>query len=128
MFKLKMYTLDGKQEVHELKSLILPTSDGNRTVLSKHMDVCIEVTPGVAKLRTEKGVERYFVADGLFHFQQENGILIVSSFENEKTVDFQRAHKALDEAKQLLHESKNTLELKKAEQALKRAIGRLRLE
>jgi F-type H+-transporting ATPase subunit epsilon len=128
VFKLELMALNGKRKELWLKSIILPTSDGNRTVLEKHMDIVIEVVPGDAKLRFEKEVEAYFVSNGVFNFTNGEGMLIVDAFESQDEIDFDRAHKAYDKATHILHDSTNSFEIKKAEQALKRALGRLRLE
>ena len=54
--------------------------------------------------------------------------MMVSAFEEKGELDFERARYAADKAHRLLAESKNTDELRRAEQALKRALGRLKLE
>lgn len=128
MFELELMSLNGKRKVQNVKSVIIPTSDGNRTVLDKHMDIVVEVVPGVAKLRTEKDIVLYFVSNGIFHFSKSKGTMIVDTYESTEDIDFLRAHRALDHASSVLHESHDDFEIKKAEQALKRALGRLRLE
>lgn len=128
MYKFEIMTYSGKQESFNVKSIIIPTSDGNRTVLEKHMDIAIEVSAGILKIRLEDDVNQYFVSDGLFHFSESTGVMIVSSFERADEIDFQRAHAALERAASSVKNSADTFELKKAEHALKRAVGRLRLE
>ncbi len=128
MFKLELMALNGKRRELLLKSIILPTSDGNRTVLANHMDIVIEVVPGDAKLRFEKEVVSYFVSNGVFNFTKGEGMLFVDAFESEDEIDFERAHNAYENASDILSDSTDYFEIKKAEQALKRALGRLRLE
>lgn len=128
MFKLELMALNGKRRELLLKSIILPTSDGNRTVLANHMDIVIEVVPGDAKLRFEKEVVSYFVSNGVFNFTKGEGMLFVDAFESEDEINFERAHKAYENASDILSDSTDYFEIKKAEQALKRALGRLRLE
>lgn len=128
MFKFEIMTYSGKQEFFNVKSVIIPTSDGNRTVLEKHMDVVIEVSAGILKIRTEDYDNQYFVSDGLFHFLKGQGMMIVSSFERADEIDFQRAHAALERAASSVKNGSDRFELMKAEHALKRAVGRLRLE
>lgn len=128
MFDIELLALNGKTRRFNVKSIIIPTSDGNRTVLDKHMDISIEVVPGIAKLRLDKEVLSYFVSDGIFHFSKSKGMMVVDAYESQEEIDFQRAHKAYDNASSILHDSENSFEVKKAEHALKRALGRLRLE
>ena len=128
MYKFEIMTYSGKQESFNVKSVIIPTSDGNRTVLEKHMDVVVEVSAGTLKIRLEDDVNQYFVSDGLFYFSESTGVMIVSSFERADEIDFQRAHVALERAASSVKNSADIFELKKAEHALKRAVGRLRLE
>ncbi|AMC93726.1 hypothetical protein AOC36_06935 [Erysipelothrix larvae] len=128
MFKLELITFSGKRETFSAKSIILPTSDGNRTVLDKHMDVVIEVKSGKLKVRTEESQIVFFVSEGIFNYKDRAGTLLVDAFEHADDIDFQRAHQAHIRATKLLQESEDTFELKKAEQALKRAVGRLNLK
>lgn len=128
MFRLKLIALGGKAKELELISVILPTSDGNRTILSNHMEVFVELVPGIARLRDQHKTEDYFVSEGVFHFKSNESMMLVTAFEAREELDFQRARLAADKARKLLAETNNTDELKKAEQSLKRALGRLKLD
>lgn len=128
MFLFEMRSLNGDKIELSLESVVMSTSDGNRTVLSNHMDIFVEIVPGIVKLRTEKSQLKYFVSSGMFHFTKNKAIMLVDAFESEDSIDFNRAKKAYDKAKLTLSVSKDSHEIRKAEQALKRAIGRLKLE
>lgn len=128
MFDLELMTFEGKRLKMDVKSIVIPTSDGNRTVLANHMDIMVEVVPGVFRIRTQTEVLSYFVSDGLVQFSDNKCLMNVHAFETIDEIDFERAHIAYDKAKKTLQDTDSAFELKKAEQALKRAIGRLRLE
>ena len=53
----------------------------------------VEVDIGIVEIKIEK-VRRYAVGGGLFHFKDNQAALMVSSFEREDEVDFERARKA----------------------------------
>jgi len=128
MFDLIILAQDGKMQPLEITSITLPTSDGQRTILSRHMEAYVEVDIGIVEIKIEKSKERYAVGGGLFHFKDNQAALIVSSFEREDEVDFERARKAYERAKNELQNKEDRHEMLKAEQALKRALARLNLE
>lgn len=128
MFNVELISIDGKQDLLEVVSIIVPTSDGNRTILSRHMDVIIEIVPGVAKFKMADSTESYFVSAGILTHSNNKASLIVDAFESENEIDFKRAHHAYEKAHNIIHKSHDTFEIKKAELAIKRALGRLRLQ
>lgn len=128
MFDLVVLSQYGDMRPYHIKSINLPTSDGQRTILARHMEVYVEVGIGIATITTEKGKERFAVSEGIFHFKDNQASLIVSTFENEFDIDFSRAKRAYDRAKDVLQDEKDLVEMQKAEQALKRALTRLNLE
>lgn len=128
MFDLVVLSQYGKMSPHHIKSITLPTSDGIRTILARHMEVYVEVEIGVVVIHTESGKERFAVSEGVFHFKDNQAALIVSTFENEDEIDFIRAKRAYDRAKSALQDEKDMIEMQKQEQALKRALARLNLE
>lgn len=128
MFDLDLFSIDGKHESFLLKKITLSTDDGYRTILSKHMDLILPLAPGISVMVTETSRERYFMSSGIFYFKTNRAVIIVSSFENENEVDFIRANKAYTTAKQTKEDAKSQFELLKSEQAIKRAIARLKLD
>lgn len=128
MFDLVVLSHYGKMSPYQIKSINLPTSDGQRTILSRHMEVYVEVDIGVVVIKTNEGEKRFSVSEGIFHFKDNQAALIVTTFENEDEIDFIRAQRAYDRAKRALKEEQDFAELQKQEQALKRAIARLNLE
>lgn len=128
MFDLIIMAQDGKMEPKQIEKITIPTSDGQRTILSRHMEVFIEVDIGVVSITTKEGVERYAVSGGIFHFKNNVADLIVTSFENEHEIDHERARLAYERAQEMLNNEKNKDEMRKAEHALKRALTRLNLE
>lgn len=128
MFDLVVLSQYGKISPHYIESITLPTSDGQRTILSRHMEVYIEVAIGVVTVKTEKGKKRFAVSEGIFHFKDNQASLIVSTFENEEEIDFIRAKRAYDRAKNALKDKQYLADLQIQEQALKRALARLNLE
>ncbi len=128
MFDLVVLSHYGKMSPHHIESITLPTSDGQRTILARHMEVYVEVEIGIVEIKSEKGKERFAVSEGIFHFDKNQAALIVSTFEKEEEIDFIRARRAYDRAKQALQDEKDIIEMQKQEQALKRAIARMNLE
>ncbi len=128
MFDLVVLSQYGNMSPYHIKSITLPTSDGQRTILARHMEIYVEVEIGVVTVETQEGSKRFAVSEGIFHFKENKAALIVSTFESEDEIDFIRAKRAYDRAKTALQDEKDIIELQKQEQALKRALARLNLE
>lgn len=128
MFNVVFLTEDGKSSNYSFKSITLPTSDGKRTILSRHSECFIEVDFGVVECKNDKEVKKFSVSQGVFHFKDNVGELMVSTYESEDEIDLERALKAKERAVYELENQKDFEEMRKAEQALKRAIARLKLK
>lgn len=127
-FNVIVNTIEGKTVTFQMSAIILPTSDGNRTVLANHMEVVVEVVPGILQMISNQKKQRYFVSEGIFHFKQNQATLLCDAFESEAEIDVERAKKSLEKAQLELQQYQDKQTLSKAEQRLKRAISRLKLK
>ena len=62
MFDLVVLSQYGDMRPYHIKSINLPTSDGQRTILARHMEVYVEV--GIIQLQLKKEKERFAVSEG----------------------------------------------------------------
>ena len=128
MFELKIVKPTGQYSTKEVVSLSLPSTDGQYTILPNHMPVVVTLEIGIAKIITTDGSKRYAISDGLFTFEDNQGMLFLDTIESEDEIDFIRAKAAKERAKERIRRRESQEELERGELALKRSLVRLSLE
>ena len=128
MFRLHIVLPSGTYLEAEVSAITLPSVDGQRTVLPNHMALVLPLEIG--NLYTKKNNERtyYHVSNGTFTFEDNLATLMVETIESQKDIDFNRALRAKERAEKRLEDYSHTIDMVRAEAALKRALSRLRLK
>jgi F-type H+-transporting ATPase subunit epsilon len=127
---LELVTLDGVKFKAEAYSVVLPTADGEITVLPGHEPLLAQMTPGVITIRRTRGDADYH----LEHFATYGGVLEISSkgvriLVDEAThgdeINESEAKKAHEAAVALRKDAKDQVELDKAQSLVDRHGVRL---
>jgi F-type H+-transporting ATPase subunit epsilon len=127
---LELVTLDGVKFRAEAYSVILPTADGEITVLPGHEPLLSQMVPGIITIRRTRGEADYHME----HFATYGGVLEISSkgvriLVDEAThgdeINEAEAKKAHEAALTLRKEAKNQVELDKAQSLVDRHGVRL---
>lgn len=96
MFVLNVVTPKKTFLTAEIDTITVPSTDGQRTILSNHMTTVIALEYGLVHTVID-GEKRTFVSsEGLFTFENNVGTLLVTSVEDASNVDFAEAE-ALEE-------------------------------
>ncbi|HEX7963189.1 MAG TPA: ATP synthase F1 subunit epsilon [Candidatus Saccharimonadales bacterium] len=129
---LELVTLDGAKFKAEAYSVILPTADGEITVLPGHEPLLAQLVPGVITIRRSRGEADYH----LEHFATYGGVLEISSkgvriLVDEAThgdeINEAEAKKAHEAAVALRKDAKTQVELDKAQGLVDRHAVRLQV-
>jgi F-type H+-transporting ATPase subunit epsilon len=127
---LELVTLDGVKFKSEAYSVVLPTADGEITVLPGHEPLLAQMTPGVITIRRNRTDADYH----LEHFATYGGVLEISSkgvriLVDEAThgdeINENEAKKAHEAAVALRKDAKDQVELDKAQSLVDRQGVRL---
>lgn len=127
---LELVTLDGVKFKAEAYSVILPTADGEITVLPGHEPLLAQLVPGIITIRRSRGEADYH----LEHFATYGGVLEISSrgvriLVDEAThgdeISVEEARKAHEAALALRKDAKTQVELDKAQSLVDRHAVRL---
>lgn len=127
---LELVTLDGVKFRAEAYSVILPTADGEITVLPNHEPLLAQMVPGVITIRRNRTDADYH----LEHFATYGGVLEIGSkgvriLVDEAThgdeINEAEAKKAHEAAVALRKDAKNQVELDKAQSLVDRHGVRL---
>lgn len=127
MFSLKIISPEGVYDELDVDSLTLPTVDGQRTLLPNHMATVLPLKIGVMYYHVKGEKSIFFLSEGLFTFEDNEGRILVNTVENQEEIDFNRAERAKERAQQRLRDKEETSDMKRAELALQRSLTRLSL-
>ena len=128
VFKLEIVTPTKVLFDGEVISFSAPGVMGGFQVLYNHAPLLAEIDIGEARLTRTDGSElRFAVSGGFFSVIENHATLLAESAEVATEIDRERASVASDRLRQKLTEKLNTSELYETEQALKRALNRIRI-
>lgn len=108
-------------------SVILPGAEGYFGVMAGHAPLVAQLKPGVVEYRRADGSEqKAAVAGGFAQVVPERTLVLADRAELAEEIDTDRAHLALERARQLLAHPLSEQELLEARMALERARARLK--
>jgi len=86
-----------KEDVTEV---IVPAFEGEMGILKDHISIISFLKPGVIKIFSKSGEEKYYVEDGIVEFKNNNLSVLTSSIFNIKNMDKDKISELLKEAEQ----------------------------
>ena len=113
----------------ECESLIVPITDGQYGIQSKHKNMVAAIVPGILEFTKADG-ERVVaaVSQGILIVADNDVRLLVDSVETPDEIDENRARAAADAAKEALLQKKSIQEYKTAQMRIAREMNRLKLK
>ena len=123
---IKIIMPDRKKLDEMVNSVVLPGIDGDFEVLEGHSPFITRLRSGAIRILVDSKHEYYAIHEG-FTSVENNKVLVLSEIcENQEEIDIKRAEKAKERAEQRFSKADpGTVDFRRAEVALKRAITRL---
>jgi F-type H+-transporting ATPase subunit epsilon len=113
-----------------VKSITIPGTKGNFQVLFNHAPLMSSFEVGFIKIENESGEStNYSTSGGTVEVLNNKVVVLAESFESKEQIDIKRAEQALERAKNRIKNKKSeqTIDVSRVEFAIKRAINRLKL-
>jgi F-type H+-transporting ATPase subunit epsilon len=128
--QLELVTLDGVKFRAEAYSVILPTADGEITVLPDHEPLLSQLVPGVITIRRSRGeadyhLEHFATYGGVLEISRKGVRILVDEATHGDEINEAEAKKAHEAAVALRKEAKTQVELDKAQALVDRHGVRL---
>jgi len=101
-------------------------SDGEFGVLKDHIPFMSALDVGVTKVVKDGNVKFFTTMGGVFQFADDEAVILTHSSERGEDVDVSRAKDAKQRAEERLQNKTETIDAKRAEAALARAMARLK--
>jgi F-type H+-transporting ATPase subunit epsilon len=130
--KLQLITLSGVKYDEEAYSVVLPTADGQITVLSDHEPMMSALRPGVISIRknataSDDSIEHYATYGGVVEITHDGPRVLVDEADLGDDINQAEAQKAHEEAEKLLASAKSRVELEHAQAMVDRQAVRLQV-
>jgi len=132
----ELVTLDGVKFQAQAYSVIVPTADGQITLLAHHEPLLSLLIPGVITIRRNRTdpdyhLEHYATYGGVLEVTKDGARVLVDEATHGDEVNEAEVNRAHDEAIRLRKEAKTQIELDKAQalidrQAVRLAVAQLR--
>lgn len=127
-FAFEILTLQQLFLREEARFVIAPGQEGVFEILAHHAPFVYALKPGVLRLRTPTGQDRYVaVGSGFLVVQADRTTVMTRSAERPEEIDVPRAEQARDRATDRLRQRPPGVDLARAQAALARALARLKV-
>ena len=116
----------GKKLDTLVDTVIVPGVDGDFEIMVNHTPFITKVRPGTLITNNEGKEEKYAIHDGFITVENNEIIIISETIESKNEIDISRAEAAKERAeKRLFGDKKDNVDFRRAEIALHRAIARI---
>jgi len=78
--------------------VIVPAYEGEMGILKDHISIISFLKPGIIKVNSKSGEEKYYVEDGILEFKDNNLSVLTSSIFNLKDMEKSKIDELLKEA------------------------------
>lgn len=126
-FKTEIVTPEKVVFSEEIESLVIPAERGYLGVLAGHAPLLTTLQPGEIRMKGDRGELHYSTSGGFMEVTRGKAVLLTESAEETSTIDVKRAEEAKKRAQDRLAAPAKDVDLERAKAALERAQNRLRL-
>ena len=82
----------------DVVEVIVPAYEGEMGILKDHISIISFLKPGIIKVNSKSGEEKYYVEDGILEFKDNNLSVLTSSIFNLKDMEKSKIGELLKEA------------------------------
>ena len=86
-----------KEDVSEV---VIPAFEGEMGILKNHISIISFLKPGIIKILSKSGDEKYYVEDGIVEFKNNNLSILTSSIFNLGEMDISKQKELLKQAEE----------------------------
>ncbi len=124
---LKIITHENIIFDEDVNEIYLRGLDGEFGILKGHEPIMSALDIGVTKIVQDNSVKLFTTMGGILQFKDDNAILLTDAGEFDEDIDVTRAKEAKARAEARLADTSASIEAKRAEAALARAMVRLKV-
>jgi len=125
-FNIEIVTPESKFFSGEIDAISLTTLSGRVQLLAHHINYATGIVPSVMKIRTKETIKYAAITGGFMEFTNNKATIMADSVEWPEDIDIKRAEAARDRAKERLQTKAESLDKKRAQMSLMRALARIK--
>lgn len=125
MFKLEIITPKGLYASLDVESLTVKLTSGYRTILTGHMPLVGSLAYAPMHIVKNGKTEFFALHGGALNVQKDKVTIIANAIESKADIDLKRAQDAKKRAEERLNSKDPNIDVKRAELALIRALTRI---
>ncbi|MEG0265060.1 MAG: ATP synthase F1 subunit epsilon [Erysipelotrichaceae bacterium] len=125
MIKIKIITPIGLYLSEEVEAIHLKTVDGERTILPNHMPIVAMLATSKLSLKKNGIYDDYAISGGMLQFMDNEARILTDTIEGKTEIDLKRAQEALKRAERRLAKTDSKTNIRRAEIALDKALNRI---
>ncbi len=91
----------------DIIEVVIPAFEGEMGILKDHISIISFLKPGILKLFSKLGEEKYYVEDGIMEFKNNNLSILTSSIFDIKDIDKNKVEQIIKQAE--IDSSKNEI-------------------
>ncbi len=126
-FRTEIVTPEKVVFSEEIESLVIPAERGYLGVLAGHAPLLCTLKPGAITIRGDRGEQHFSTGGGFMEVTPAKAVLLTESAEEVSTIDLKRAEEAKKRAQERLASADKAVDKERARAALDRAQNRLRV-
>lgn len=131
MFTLSIVTPERRYFEGEVRTLVVPGTEGYLGILSNHAPLITALQNGYVEMRDDKDqLQIMAVSGGFLEVSENRATILADTVESSDEIDIERAEKALDRARKALKDfatGGGEVDLQAARASLERAQNRVRV-
>lgn len=128
MFSIKVVTVGGVVYEGEATSALIPSSEGQLTILSSHAALLTLLTAGEVVVNSANSGEEYIsISGGLMEVADDKVMILANAAERDVNIDLERAETAKQRASAQIKDAKSAAGAEEAMRALARASARIKV-
>ncbi len=127
--KVRIITPKGKYLSSEVEILNLKTTVGYLGVMQGHLPLIAIIDTAPLLIRVNGEEKHYAISGGVLNITTREALILANTIESKDEIDLDRANNALERATKRLENKDNPeIDVKRAELALTRAITRIKVK
>ena len=90
----------------DVTEVVVPAFEGEMGILKDHISIISFLKPGIIKVFSKSGEEKYYVEDGIVEFKDNNLSILTSSIFNTSNIDKNKIDQIIKEAEKEANKEK----------------------
>ena len=95
----------------DVTEVVVPAFEGEMGILKDHISIISFLKPGIIKIFSKSGEEKYYIEDGLLEFKNNNLSVLTSSIYNLKDLEKDKVQELLKLAEEDANKTENSDQL-----------------